>query len=84
MCVLVENQAFFLHKFTGLGSRFIACQKTLEGGKTDEEEKISFNQKQIFHKILFSPWPDSPSHIPDSYSETGSPSTPHAHTDCKT
>ena len=64
MCDL-KNQACFLREFTGLGSpihnRFIACQKTLEGrGYTDGEEKMSFNQKQTLHKILFSPWPDSP------------------------
>ena len=88
MCDL-KNQACFLREFTGLGSpihnRFIACQKTLEGrGYTDGEEKMSFNQKQTLHKILFSPWPDSPRHIPDSYSEIESLSIPHAHTHCKT
>ena len=45
-----------------------------------EKRKTSSNQKQIFHKILFSPWPDSPSHIPGSYSEIGCLSIPHAHT----
>lgn len=57
MHVGLENEACFLHEVTGLGSpthnRFIACQRMLErGGRTDGDEKMSLNQKQILHKIL--------------------------------